>query len=108
MKVYVSGPMTGLPEFNYPAFHHAKRQLIAAGFEVISPADLPIQEGWEWVDYILVDIGSVFEVEGIATLPGYEASKGARIETRIAEHRGLPIRTVGEWLTQAADAKDAA
>lgn len=98
MRLYLSGPMTGIEEFNYPAFHAAKATLTDAGHDVVSPADLPITDGWEWVDYILVDIGSVFTVEGVATLDGWEASKGARIECRIAAERGVPIRPLAEWL----------
>ena len=98
MILYVSGPMTGLPEFNYPAFHEAKKRLRAAGHSVISPADLPIRDDWEWIDYILADIDSVFAVDGVATLDAHEQSKGARIECRIAERRGIPVATVEDWL----------
>jgi hypothetical protein len=102
VKLYVSGPMTGLPEFNYPAFHEAKRHLEEAGFDVISPADLPIRDDWEWIDYILADIDSVFACDGIATLNGCEQSKGARIECRIAEQRGIPVRPLRTWLNGTA------
>jgi hypothetical protein len=98
VKLYLSGPMTGLPEFNYPAFHAAKRELQAFGYDVCSPADLPLRDDWEWIDYILIDVDSVFASEGIATLDGCDTSKGARIERRIAERLGLPIKPVGEWL----------
>ena len=52
MKIYVSGPMTGLPERNYPAVRAAAEQLEAAGFEVINPvlAEHPsgIPQAWTW------------------------------------------------------------
>jgi hypothetical protein len=91
--------MTGLPEFNYPAFHIAKAELQAAGYEVVSPADLPLRDDWDWIDYMLVNIGSVFACDGVATLAGCEASKGARIECRIAALRGIPVRPVSDWLS---------
>ena len=37
--IYLSGPMTGLPEFNYPAFHEAARRWRAIGWDVINPAE---------------------------------------------------------------------
>lgn len=96
--IYISGPMTGLPEFNYPAFHDAKRDLEAAGYTVLSPADLPIRDDWEWIDYIIEDLDAVFQADGIATLEGHEMSKGARIECRVAKHLGMTIKPVSEWL----------
>lgn len=100
MKIYVSGPMTGYPEFNYPAFHRAKDQLLAAGYEVISPADLLLLEGWEWIDFILADLTGVFAADGIATLAGCDASNGARIECRVAELRGVPVKSLKQWLAE--------
>jgi hypothetical protein len=97
VRLYVSGPMSGLPEFNYPAFHAAKARLEAAGYTVLSPADLPIQTDWDWIDYILIDIDSVFHSQGVATLEGCDASRGSRIECRIAQRLGLPIKSVAEW-----------
>lgn len=98
MILYLSGPMTGYPDFNYPAFHAAKSALEARGYGVVSPADLPIRDDWEWCDYILVDIDSVFQVDGVATLPDADKSNGARIECRIAERRGIAVRTVRYWI----------
>lgn len=98
MRLYISGPMTGIEDFNYPAFHLAKSDLEAGGHVCLSPADLPIREDWEWIDYILADLDSVFAAEGIATLEGHEQSKGARIECRIAALRDIPVKSLAEWL----------
>lgn len=103
MKLYVSGPMTGHPEFNYPAFHRAADQLVAAGYEVISPADLDLNRlsDWEWIDFILHDLDRVFTAEGIATLDGCDASRGARIEIRVGELRGIPVQSLRAWIEAA-------
>ena len=38
MIVYIAGPMTGLPDLNYPAFNAAEEALTAAGHAVLNPA----------------------------------------------------------------------
>ncbi len=40
--VYIAGPMTGLPDYNYPAFEKAERDLTARGYlrqNIINPKD---------------------------------------------------------------------
>lgn len=39
MKVYVAGPMRGIPEFNFPAFNLAAKNLRADGHVVFNPAE---------------------------------------------------------------------
>ena len=40
MRVYVAGPMTGIPQFNYPAFIELQSKLEADGYDIVSPAEL--------------------------------------------------------------------
>lgn len=40
MKIYLAGPMAGLPDHNFPAFHAKARTLRAKGYEVYNPAEL--------------------------------------------------------------------
>lgn len=47
MKLYLGGPMTGYPEFNFPAFHAAAAVLRADGHEVWSPAEFDLTEGFD-------------------------------------------------------------
>lgn len=46
MRLYVSGPMTGLPEHNYPTFAAATNALVDVGYDVSSPRGLiPLPRG---------------------------------------------------------------
>ena len=56
MKTYISGPMTGLPDLNFPAFHEAAAYLRAKGFDVINPAEHDQSPGLEWHEYLRKDI----------------------------------------------------
>ena len=82
-KVYLSGPMTGVKEYNYPAFNDATARLRAAGYEVINPAEFPKQKSWaKYMEYALDKLP---ECDTIVTLPGWERSRGAVQEVRKAE-----------------------
>jgi len=100
-RLCIAGPMTGLPDFNYPAFRTAAAQLRAAGYSVTNPAENGLREGTRWVECMDRAIPQVFEAEGLALLPGYHASNGARIEAAIARGRGIPIHMVRGWINDA-------
>jgi hypothetical protein len=88
--IYISGPMTGYEELNFPAFHEAADKLRKRGYRVISPAEIeqPIQT---WESCMKEDIKHLMCADVIATLPGWEKSKGARIEVGLAEQLGMKV-----------------
>lgn len=90
MKVYISGPMTGYPEHNYPAFHKEAEKWRAAGFEVVNPAELNTPEK-DWQECMRRDIAVLTTVDAIVLLPGWENSRGARLELRIAMELGMRV-----------------
>lgn len=90
--VYISGPMSGLPEYNYPAFNEAAARLRALGYTVLNPAegfhgnhDLPYDT------YIRRDVESVLKCDMIALLDGWEGSAGSHLEVAIAVGIGVPV-----------------
>jgi nucleoside 2-deoxyribosyltransferase len=76
MKVYIAGPMTGLPEDNFPAFHAAAAAWRAAGWEVLNPAEsFEGARGLPYKRYVEHDINLLKQVDAIALLPGWDAPK---------------------------------
>lgn len=102
-KVYVAGPMTGIEDFNYPAFNTAAARLRTAGFEVLNPAETdtrmgttPGEQSWQW--YMRHALRMLADADGVALLDGWERSRGATLEHRIARSLNLPTGTVGLWI----------
>jgi hypothetical protein len=92
VRLYLAGPMSGLPDFNYPAFRTAAQEWRAWGWDVLDPsekfggrADLPYEV------YIKGSIIDVLASEAIAVLPGWQNSKGATLEVSIGRALGYPI-----------------
>ncbi|MDR1661246.1 MAG: DUF4406 domain-containing protein [Azoarcus sp.] len=98
MKIYLCGPMSGLPDLNYPAFNAEADRLRALGHEVINPAELhPVTE--EWKSALRQDIAVMLDrrnnVDVLAYLPGWEDSDGAIMEIGIARRLGIVIVAAG-------------
>ena len=114
---YLAGPMTGIPQFNFPAFAAAAERLRAFGFTIVSPheQDSPAVQkaalastdgqldangqiaGETWGDILARDVKLVADgVAGVFVLPGWEKSRGARLETFVAHLTGKPIETANE------------
>ena len=55
-RIYISGPMTGLPEFNFPAFHAAAAKLRERGHAAVNPAEINAETGGDWHYYMKADI----------------------------------------------------
>lgn len=96
-RLYLSGPMTGIPAFNFPAFNEAEALLIRAGFTVENPARKGIVDGWDWADYLKYDLVRMFDCQGVATLDGWVESRGAWLEVSTARTLGMTVRSVAEW-----------
>lgn len=97
MKVYISGPMTGYPGFNYEAFNAAEATLAAKGHEPINPARHPVDPSWTWSDYLRTDLRDVLAADAVAVLPGWECSRGAALEVHVAHSLGMTVLPIDRW-----------
>ena len=91
MRVYLSGPMSGLPDLNFPAFHAEAARLRALGHDVVSPAEVNPDHSMPWEQCLRADIKALCDCDTIALMPGWENSKGAHLELHVAHRIGLRV-----------------
>ena len=90
-KIYISGPMTGLPDLNFPAFHQAAKDLRAMGFDVVNPAEINADPSTGWQECMRADIKALCDCDTIAMLPGWQRSNGAHLEVHVAHRLGIEV-----------------
>ena len=119
MRVYVSGPMTSMPERNIPAFNAAAKRLHEQGHFVINPAELSAMFGTEeevagsflaYNGFVVgsrysnpniarsvfeADLAAVRSCDAIYLLRGWETSRGAKKELAEAIAHGLKVMQEG-------------
>jgi hypothetical protein len=100
--VYLAGPMSGLPGWNYPAFHQAAAALRAAGYQVVNPAENGLPPEAHWEHHMRRDLAALVTCGRVATLPGWQSSRGAQLEVHVAHTLHMTVRTVDEWIEDAA------
>jgi len=91
MKYYLAGPMTGLPDDNFPAFAEAAARLRDRGYVIHSPAEDGRVEGWDWHDYMRRGLTALLTCQGIIMLPNSGSSQGACLEKRLAIELSIPV-----------------
>jgi hypothetical protein len=91
-KMYLSGPMTGFPNYNHELFDRVAAEFRQVGFSVCSPAEFfdgDITK--ERKEYMRESIKYLLEADTVVLLPGWGDSKGARLEAAIATELDLSI-----------------
>lgn len=119
MKIYLSGPMTGYPQYNFPAFDYAAAKLRAEGHEVFSPADndrvrgltgdttIPFPPGVTARVLFKDDTSYICDhAEKVALLAGWEKSRGARAEVALAEAIQIQVEILGPEYNLPTPAND--
>jgi hypothetical protein len=88
-RVYIAGPMTGLPNFNRQAFYNVESQLLDEGHVVLNPAFLP--SGLTQAQYMDICCAMLRAADAVYMLSGWDLSAGARAENALAEKLELKI-----------------
>lgn len=114
---YLAGPMTGLPKFNYPFFFRVAAAMRNAGWTVTSPAEMDTPgklelvlasedgklDGMEhlvgtWADFLSEDVKLIADkIDGLVFLPGWQKSRGARLEAYVGLICGKPFMVVDSF-----------
>jgi Holliday junction resolvase RusA-like endonuclease len=121
LRVYLAGPMRGIAEQNFPAFHAATRALRDGGVEVWSPAEYDLSQGHDPTGTSGSEAelaASGFDIRGalcadltwickeadvVIVLPGWEHSRGALAEVWTAHAIGIPVITLADFLRHGVD-----
>ena len=92
MRVYISGPMTGHPEY---AKEFAKREdmLRMQGHDAVNPARVAdiIRTDMTWEEWMSIDIGLLKVCDAIYMMAGYKDSRGANRELGFAMGAGMKV-----------------
>lgn len=90
-RIYIAGPMSGLPELNYPLFNATAARLRGLGFHVENPAENAAPACGSWEGYMRLAIAQLITCDAVATLPGWVRSRGACVEVGIAQHLAMRV-----------------
>lgn len=103
MRLYIAGPMSGYPDFNYGLFRDVQRSLELRGYtDILNPIDAELEnptpgtpQAWDW--YMRKCIAMILQADGIAVLRDWECSPGARLEVSIAHMLRIPVKPYYAW-----------
>lgn len=90
-RIYISGPMTGIQDFNFPAFHAEADRLRALGYDVVNPAEINPDTTMEWHECMRRDLAELLTCDALALMDGWQKSAGAHLEMHVAHRVGMEI-----------------
>lgn len=106
MRVYISGKMRGVPDYNRWKFAYWASRLKEDGFKSVNPMEIgdsiaapeEIEARPELVKKVLeADIAALRMCDAIFMLRGWETSEGARKELGVALEMGIPVVQEQNW-----------
>jgi hypothetical protein len=94
-RLYLAGPMSDVPKYNFPLFNRVASRLRGQGYSVFNPAenkDGGLRRPRSY--YMRLDIPALLESDAVAVLPGWEKSRGASLEVWLALDLDMPVFNV--------------
>jgi hypothetical protein len=100
-RVYISGPITGMPNDNREAFKEAARVLEDLGYDPVNPFDVGVNvtpgQPTTWADCLRADLRALLDCQGVALLPGHDKSQGSNLEAYVARSLGMEVMLLEDW-----------
>lgn len=124
--LYVAGPMTGIPDHNYPEFLTVSENLRGCGYIILNPADVDAihkaelrkitvercgdcevgrAHTWQW--YMRRTVKMLCDADGIALLRGWRGSRGAMAEVNLGRALGMEVMPWQNWALRAREGESA-
>lgn len=95
LKLYLCGKVTGDAHYR-DKFLDGENELYEAGFYPVNPAAcIPPETGWK--EAMRKAVSLMLQCDGVALLPDWKESKGAKVEVTLAKSIGIPVKSISEW-----------
>jgi len=93
ITIYLSGPMTGKVDYNYPLFNQVASEVRALGYRCINPAEFYGGHGDRTrQEYMRKSVQAVLNSTHMILLPDWRDSTGSTLECAIANEIGMTIQ----------------
>ncbi len=91
--VYLSGPMTGLPDYNRAAFNLRAEAFRAAGYSVKNPADISVTHGTDksYEFYFKRALRMMLDADVVYVFGDTTQSRGVEMELQVAKMAGMQV-----------------
>ena len=91
-KVYISGPIAGYDlQERKLAFLKVEHMLESLGYEPVNPFNNGVPDDQHWRTHMRADIRMLLDCESIYMMPGWELSKGCKLELDVASSCGIRV-----------------
>ena len=99
MKIFISGAMTGKPDYNRAVFQSVEADLSLKGHTVLSPANnIPIcqPDAISHAEYVSICFAMINVCDAVVFLDGWEQSVGSLMEMGYARANGKRVLYEGD------------
>jgi hypothetical protein len=92
MKVYISGPITGIKNLNKELFDLCEKVLVDNYHIALNPLKaVPFKDNKTYGQYMREDLKNLLECDAIIMLSDWRKSKGATLELKVAQMCGMRL-----------------